>query len=59
MSVLFASGINAAATFNRTLIRQRGAALGEEFKGKGIHVALGPAMLVFCLSWCMRKLTGD
>ncbi|PPQ70745.1 hypothetical protein CVT24_000856, partial [Panaeolus cyanescens] len=40
----FPAGINAAATFNRTLIRQRGVALGEEFRGKGVHVTLGPAM---------------
>ncbi|KXN89831.1 putative beta-glucosidase L, partial [Leucoagaricus sp. SymC.cos] len=40
----FPAGINAAATFNRTLIKQRGVALGQEFKGKGVHVALGPAM---------------
>ncbi|CAG8700462.1 12677_t:CDS:2, partial [Acaulospora colombiana] len=37
-------GINTAATWNRSLMRQRGAALGAEFRGKGIHVALGPAM---------------
>ncbi|KAL0950917.1 hypothetical protein HGRIS_007674 [Hohenbuehelia grisea] len=41
---VFPAGINAAATFNRTLIRQRGVALGAEFKGKGIHVGLGPMM---------------
>ncbi|KAF5355704.1 hypothetical protein D9756_003946 [Leucocoprinus leucothites] len=40
----FPAGINAAATFNRTLIRQRGQALGQEFKGKGVNVALGPDM---------------
>ncbi|ESK98422.1 glycoside hydrolase family 3 protein [Moniliophthora roreri MCA 2997] len=40
----FPAGINTAATFNRDLMRKRGAALGEEFKGKGVHVALGPAM---------------
>ncbi|KAK1229387.1 hypothetical protein PQX77_007564 [Marasmius sp. AFHP31] len=40
----FPAAINAAATFNRTLIRQRGAAMGQEFRGKGIHVALGPMM---------------
>lgn len=27
---------------------QRGAALGEEFRGKGVNVALGPMMLVHC-----------
>ncbi|KAK0465357.1 glycoside hydrolase family 3 protein [Desarmillaria tabescens] len=36
--------INAAATFNRTLIRQRGVTMGQEFRGKGVHVALGPMM---------------
>ncbi|KAL1729782.1 glycoside hydrolase family 3 protein [Schizophyllum commune] len=40
----FNPGVNAAATFNRKLIRARGAAMGEEFRGKGIHVALGPDM---------------
>ncbi|KAF8609380.1 beta-glucosidase [Ceratobasidium sp. AG-I] len=41
---VFPAGINAAATFNRDLIQKRGAALGAEFKGKGVHVLLGPAM---------------
>ncbi|KAL5519008.1 hypothetical protein ACEPAH_691 [Sanghuangporus vaninii] len=40
----FPAGINAAATFNRDLIRQRGAAIGAEHKGKGVNVALGPMM---------------
>ncbi|KAG9120470.1 hypothetical protein FRC07_004026 [Ceratobasidium sp. 392] len=30
--------------WDRDLIRQRGEAMGREFKGKGIHVALGPMM---------------
>ncbi|ODO05536.1 hypothetical protein I350_04587 [Cryptococcus amylolentus CBS 6273] len=38
----FPAGINAAATFDKDLIYARGYALGEEFKGKGAHVALGP-----------------
>ncbi|KAG8960640.1 hypothetical protein FRC03_006312 [Tulasnella sp. 419] len=41
---VFPAGINAAATWDRDLIRQRGTAIGEEFKGKGVHIALGPAM---------------
>ncbi|KAI0095309.1 cellulose-binding beta-glucosidase [Irpex rosettiformis] len=41
---VFPPEINVAATFNRTLMRQRGAAMGAEFKGKGAHVALGPMM---------------
>ncbi|TCD67531.1 hypothetical protein EIP91_012285 [Steccherinum ochraceum] len=40
----FPAEINVATTFNRTLMRQRGAAMGAEFKGKGVHVALGPMM---------------
>jgi beta-glucosidase len=30
--------------FNRDLIRQRGEAMGAEFRGKGVNVALGPMM---------------
>ncbi|KAI0361769.1 beta-glucosidase [Trametes cingulata] len=41
---VFPAEINAAATFNRTLMRARGTAMGEEFRGKGINVALGPMM---------------
>ncbi|KAJ7688805.1 glycoside hydrolase family 3 protein [Mycena rosella] len=40
----FPTGINTAATFSRRLMQARGVALGEEFKGKGVHVFLGPAM---------------
>ncbi|KAF8128494.1 beta-glucosidase [Mycena galopus ATCC 62051] len=41
---VFPAAINVAATFNRTLMNQRGAAIGAEFKGKGVHVGLGPMM---------------
>ena len=40
----FPAGINVAATFNRNLIQQRGIAIAEEFRVKGAHVYLGPAM---------------
>ncbi|KAF7305507.1 Glycoside hydrolase family 3 protein [Mycena chlorophos] len=40
----FPAGINAAATFNRKLIRRRGLFLGRENVGKGVNVALGPMM---------------
>ncbi|KAF9653741.1 glycoside hydrolase family 3 protein [Thelephora ganbajun] len=40
----FPAGINAASTFSRRLMRARGVALGEEFRGKGVRVYLGPAM---------------
>lgn len=39
----FASGIHVAATWDRTLMYRQGHALGEEYYGKGINVALGPA----------------
>ena len=40
----FPAGITVGATWNRDLMRQRGAAHGKEAKGKGINVLLGPAM---------------
>ncbi|KJA21128.1 glycoside hydrolase family 3 protein [Hypholoma sublateritium FD-334 SS-4] len=40
----FPTGINVASTFSRRLMRARGVALGEEWRGKGAHVFLGPAM---------------
>ncbi|KAH8093142.1 glycoside hydrolase superfamily [Cristinia sonorae] len=40
----FPTGVNTAATFNRTMMRIRGEFMGAEHKGKGVHVALGPMM---------------
>ncbi|KAH9856097.1 glycoside hydrolase superfamily [Lenzites betulinus] len=40
----FPTGLSAATTWQRSLIRARGLAMGQEFKGKGVHVALGPMM---------------
>jgi hypothetical protein len=44
----FPAGINAAATFSRRLMRARGTAIAEEFRGKGIKfvpfLACGPAL---------------
>ncbi|KAH7104209.1 glycoside hydrolase superfamily [Auriculariales sp. MPI-PUGE-AT-0066] len=40
----FPAGVNAAATFNRALIKQRGVAIGEENRAKGVNIVLGPAM---------------
>ncbi|EIN05767.1 beta-glucosidase [Punctularia strigosozonata HHB-11173 SS5] len=40
----FPSGLNTAATWNRTLMRLRGSAMGSEFRAKGVHAALGPMM---------------
>lgn len=38
----FPSGQTTAATWDRTLMYQRGVAMAEEHKGKGIDVQLGP-----------------
>jgi beta-glucosidase len=43
-STAFAAGIHIAATWDRDLFYQRGAAIGKEFQGKGVHFALGPMM---------------
>ncbi|KAI8805701.1 glycoside hydrolase superfamily [Cladochytrium replicatum] len=40
----FPAGINTAATFNVTLMREVGLAIGEEFRGKGANVWLGPVL---------------
>ncbi|KIM41998.1 glycoside hydrolase family 3 protein [Hebeloma cylindrosporum] len=40
----FPAGINAAASFNRGLIRKRGLLMGREQKHKGVNIALGPMM---------------
>ncbi|KAJ7190406.1 beta-glucosidase [Mycena pura] len=44
LNSVFPAAINVAATFNRTLMNQRGVAMGQEFRGKGVNVALGPMM---------------
>ncbi|KAK1475190.1 glycosyl hydrolase family 3 N terminal domain-containing protein [Colletotrichum tamarilloi] len=39
----FPAGIHVAATFDKALLYKYGKALGDEYYGKGINVALGPA----------------
>ena len=39
---VFPAGMTAAATFDKNLLYRRGRAMGEENKGKGVHVILGP-----------------
>ncbi|KAG2065205.1 glycoside hydrolase family 3 protein [Suillus decipiens] len=41
-TTVFPAGIQVASTWNRALMRARGLALGQEFKGKGANVAQGP-----------------
>ncbi|TKA68603.1 hypothetical protein B0A55_08915 [Friedmanniomyces simplex] len=39
---VFPAGLSVAASWDRDLARQRGVDMGQEFRGKGAHVALGP-----------------
>ncbi|KAK6396355.1 hypothetical protein LTR65_009439 [Meristemomyces frigidus] len=39
---VFPAGLSVAASWDRTLAKQRGVEMALEFKGKGAHVALGP-----------------
>ncbi|KAJ3570339.1 hypothetical protein NPX13_g5759 [Xylaria arbuscula] len=41
---VFPAGITIAATWDRDLMYRRAVAIGEEFRAKGSHVALGPTM---------------
>ncbi|EKG22356.1 Glycoside hydrolase family 3 [Macrophomina phaseolina MS6] len=38
----FPAGLSAAASFDKDLIHERGKLIGEEFRGKGAHIFLGP-----------------
>ncbi|KAI8804481.1 glycoside hydrolase superfamily [Cladochytrium replicatum] len=40
----FPSAINLAATFDKKLMSNHGLYMGQEFRGKGVNVALGPSM---------------
>jgi hypothetical protein len=39
---VFPAGVHAASTWDVNLLQKRGLALGQEAKGLGIHVQLGP-----------------
>lgn len=41
---VFPAGITIASTFDKGLMYERGYAMGEEFRGKGVNLALGPGM---------------
>jgi len=40
----FPAGINAATTWDRDLIHARSVAMGQEYRGKGVNIALTPMM---------------
>lgn len=40
----FPAGITTGATWNKELMYLRGVAIGEEFRGKGVNIHLGPSV---------------
>ncbi|KAF1842339.1 glycoside hydrolase family 3 protein [Cucurbitaria berberidis CBS 394.84] len=40
----FPAGITAGATWDKDLLYRRGVAIGEEFRGKGVNIHLGPSV---------------
>ncbi|KAJ4982768.1 beta-glucosidase F [Stagonosporopsis vannaccii] len=40
----FPPGITVGATWDKHLMRRRGVAIGEEFRGKGVNIHLGPSV---------------
>jgi beta-glucosidase len=40
----FPPGITVGSTWSKDLMRRRGVAIGEEFRGKGVNVHLGPSV---------------
>ncbi|KAL4926585.1 beta-glucosidase [Aspergillus undulatus] len=43
LASVFSTGLSVGASWDREMMYERGRAMGEEFRGKGAHVHLGPA----------------
>jgi hypothetical protein len=43
-TIAFPAGITAGATWDKDLLHRRGVAIGEEFRGKGVNIHLGPSV---------------
>ena len=41
---VFPAGITTGATWDKSLMYRRGVAMGQEFRGKGVNVYLGPTI---------------
>jgi len=51
----FPAGIAMAAAWNPVLIEQVGAAIGEEFRAKGVSIILGPGVNIYRVPTCGRN----
>lgn len=54
-SSAFPAGLNAAMTWDRKLMYARGHAMGEEFRGKGVNIALGPVVCAYQSCRLLRR----
>ena len=54
-STLYPSGVAAAATWNKDLIREMGVALGQDSRARGVHILLGPGVNIYRSPLCGRN----
>lgn len=54
-STLFACGVAAAATWNESLVREMGVALGQDSRARGVHILLGPGVNIYRSPLCGRN----
>ncbi|KAG0175260.1 hypothetical protein DFQ28_002120 [Apophysomyces sp. BC1034] len=55
---VYAAGINAAASFDRDMIRQRAELMGSEFRRKGVNIQLGPIVDIMRVPTAGRNWEG-
>ena len=54
-STLYPSGVAAAATWNKALVREMGVALGQDSRARGVHILLGPGVNIYRSPLCGRN----
>ena len=54
-STLYASGVAAAATWNREAVYNMGVGLGQDCRARGVHILLGPGVNIYRSPLCGRN----
>lgn len=54
-STLFASGVAAAASWNKDAVYEMGVALGQDSRARGVHILLGPGVNIYRSPLCGRN----
>ena len=54
-STMYASGIAAAATWNREAVYNMGVGLGQDSRARGVHILLGPGVNIYRSPLCGRN----